>query len=248
MAKTVFVSGGSRGIGRAVVIAAVNAGWNVAFSYLNQKEQSDRLVEELSRVASDRKVRAFQLDVRDAASVDVIADRVLSDFDGVQAVVPNAGVAVNGLAYSLLDEDWNRVIDTNLTGAFYVCRAFLPELVAQRTGRIVMISSVSAGGATGQAAYAASKAGIIGLTKAFAKEYGPKGITTNALVPGYFDTDMTRGAMSPELSHFAITYCPMRRLGNLDQLAAAVLFLLSDAGGFINGETIRITGGLDWAP
>jgi len=248
MTKTVFVSGGSRGIGRAIASTAAKAGWNVAFSYVSNREQAEELLAELASAAPGVKVRAYQLDVRDSAAVDAVADAVLGDFDGVNAVVPNAGVAVNGLAYSLADEDWSRVIDTNLTGVFYVCRAFLPELVAQKNGRIVLISSVSSGGATGQAAYAASKAGLIGLAKSLAKEYGPKGITTNAVVPGYFDTDMTRDSMSSELSKFALQYCPLRRLGTLAELAETVMFLLSDAGGYINGATLRITGGLDWAP
>jgi 3-oxoacyl-[acyl-carrier protein] reductase len=193
-------------------------------------------------------VRAWPLDVRDSAAVDRVADEVLSAFDGVAGVVPNAGVSLNGLAFSLTDDDWRTVLDTNLSGAFFVCRAFLPELVAQRHGRILLVSSVVAGGASGQAAYAASKAGLIGLGATLAKEYGPKGITTNIVAPAYFDTDMTRGTMSQGLTDYANSFCPVRRLGRLDELAKTMCFLLSDAAGYINGETIRVSGGLDWAP
>ncbi len=248
MSKTLFVSGGSRGIGRAIAGGAAKAGWNVAFSYVKHQDEAEDLIEELSTTAPNVKARAYQLDVRDGDAVDAVAEKVITEFDGVQALVPNAGVSVNGLAYSLSNEDWHTVIDTNLTGAFHVCRAFLMEMVAQRDGRIVLMSSVSGDGASGQAAYAASKAGLVGLGKALAKEYGPKGIRTNIVIPGYFDTDMTRESMSTELSHFAVQYCPLRRFGSLEELAQTVLFLLGDGSGFINGETIRITGGLDWAP
>jgi NAD(P)-dependent dehydrogenase (short-subunit alcohol dehydrogenase family) len=141
------------------------------------------------------------------------------------------------------------VIDTNLTGTFHVCRAFLPELVAARGGRIVVLSSITAAGASGQIAYASSKAGVQGLARTLAKEYGPKGITANVVVPGYFETDMTKGeAMAETLKRFALDYTPLRRLGRLDELAQTILFIASDGAGFINGAVIPVTGGLDWAP
>jgi len=248
MPKTIFVSGGSRGIGRAIVTCAAKAGWNVAFSYVTRRDMAESLMVKLANDVPDIAVKAYALDVCDADAVDAVADAVLTDFDGVQAVVPSAGISINGLASSLSNANWNTVINTNLTGAFHVCRAFLMEMVAQRDGRIVLISSISATGASGQAAYAASKAGLEGLGKALAKEYGPKGIRTNIVIPGYFDTDMTRETMSTQLSEYAIQYCPLRRLGELDELANTVLFLISEGGGYINGESIRVTGGLDWAP
>jgi NAD(P)-dependent dehydrogenase (short-subunit alcohol dehydrogenase family) len=245
--KALFVTGGSRGIGAAIVREACRQGWNVGFTYVEQREKAEELVHSCEGLdGSD--VRFWKLDVRDEALVDAVADEVIETFGGVDAVVANAGVSLNGLAYTLGDDAWRTVIDTNLTGTFHVCRAFLPELVARRSGRIVILSSVSAGGASGQAAYAASKAGLEGLASTLAKEYGPKGITTNVVVPGYFDTDMTREGMSEELSRFAISYCPLRRLGTLDELAKTVLFLTGEGAGFINGGAIRVTGGLDWAP
>ena len=207
------------------------------------------MADEARAAREGARVRHWPLDVRDAAAVDAVADEVAGEFDGVWAVVCNAGVNLNGLAYSVSDEDWRTVIDTNLTGTFHVCRAFLPELVANKGGRILVMSSITAGGASGQAAYAASKAGLQGLALTLAKEYGPKGITTNVVVPGYFDTDMTRGeAMADSLRDFAVSYCPLRRLGELDELARTILFLAGDGAGFINGAVIPVTGGLGWAP
>jgi 3-oxoacyl-[acyl-carrier protein] reductase len=247
MPDALFVSGGSRGIGRALVLAAAEAGYDVAFTYRTREDEAASLLDEVSRTAPDRKVCAFALDVRDSDAVDRVADAALEALGRIDAVVANAGVSVNGLAYSLTDEDWSTVLDTNLTGAFRVCRALLPELVARRRGRIVLMSSVSAGGATGQAAYAASKAGLVGLGQALAKEYGAKGVTTNIVAPGYFDTDMTRETMDAERTGFAMKFCPLRRFGQLDELTSTVLFLLSPGAGFINGTVIRVTGGLDWA-
>ncbi|RVU45046.1 SDR family NAD(P)-dependent oxidoreductase [Rubrivivax rivuli] len=243
-----FVTGGSRGIGRALVLAAAQAGWDVGFTYVSQAQAAEDVLQQAAQQAPQARVKAWQLDVCDPAAVDRVADEVLAHFDGVNAVVPNAGVSVNGLAYSLSDSDWRRVIDTNLSGPFYVCRAFLPELVSRRKGRILLVSSIIADGASGQAAYAASKAGLLGLARSLAKEYGPKGITTNVVAPAYFETDMTRDTMSAGLVDYANRFCPLRRLGELDELAATMLFLLSDAAGYINGETVRVSGGLDWAP
>ncbi|MEZ4461435.1 MAG: SDR family oxidoreductase [bacterium] len=247
MTKRMFITGGSRGIGAAIVEAAAAAGWDVGFTYVSNESAAAEVAQRAS--AHGTKIRHWQLDVRNSANVDEVADAFLAEFESVDAVICNAGINRNGLAYSMNDEDWDAVIGTNLTGSFYVCRAFLPELVANRAGRILMMSSITAEGASGQAAYAASKAGLKGLAQTLAKEYGPKGITTNVLVPGYFPTDMTSGeAMAEGLKDFAISYCPLRRLGELDELAASVLFLCGDGAGFINGAVIDVTGGLGWAP
>lgn len=243
---TLFVTGGSRGIGAALVLDAARAGWDVAFTYVRHAEEAERVA--AGARETGRRVRAYALDVRDSAAVDAVADRVLADFDGVDAVVCNAGVSLNGLAYTLPDEDWRTVIDTNLTGSFHVCRAFLPELVARRGGRIVLVSSVTASGATGQAAYAASKAGLHGLGATLAKEYGQKGVTTNVVAPGYFDTDMTREGLSDDVAGFALRYCPARRLGELRELTRTILFLCGPDAAYVNGAVLPVTGGLDWAP
>lgn len=247
MKQRMFVTGGSRGIGASIVVAAAKAGWDVGFTYVNNQAAAEQVAEQAR--AEGARVEYWKLDIRDSSAVDAVADEMAIAFDGVDAVICNAGVNINGLAYSMSDEDWSTVIDTNLTGTFYVCRAFLPELIANKGGRILMMSSITATGASGQIAYSASKAGLQGMAQTLAKEYGPKGVTTNVLVPGYFDTDMTRGeGMAETLREFAITYCPQRRLGELNELAQTVLFLCSDGAGFVNGAVIPVTGGLGWAP
>jgi NAD(P)-dependent dehydrogenase (short-subunit alcohol dehydrogenase family) len=150
------------------------------------------------------------------------------------------------MAATMPDEDWQAVIDTNLSGAFYVARHFLPALFGG--GRIVFVSSISRLGTSGQANYAASKAGLIGLSGTLAKEYGRKGVTSNVIVPGVFDTDLTRGALSDELRDFWRRYCPSPRGGDLRDVSSLVLFLASDAAAFVNGQVIPVTGGLDWTP
>lgn len=243
-----FVTGGSRGIGEAIVIEAARQGHDVAFTYNQNEERAQRVLAGLRDLAPRGKFSAHALDVRDSAAVEVVGDRVLDEHGTVDVVVANAGVNKNGLAASMSDEDWRLVIDTNLTGTFFVCRQFLPTMVANRFGRIVMISSLGRGGVTGQASYAASKAGLCGLSSTLAKEYGRKGITSNVVVPGFFETDMTRGGMSGSNREFWLKYCPLERLGELPEIAKVVLFLSSDGAGYINGEAINVTGGLDWAP
>lgn len=248
MSGVLFITGGSRGIGAAVVDEAVRSGWDVAFTYRESEEGARATVAKAAEVDPERRVEAWRLDVRSSDDVDRVADEVIDRFEEIDAVVCNAGQSTPSLAYATTDEEWAAVLDTNLTGSFRVCRAFLPALVAQRRGRIVLLSSVIAQGGSGQVAYAASKAGIEGVAATLAKEYGPKGVTTNVVTPGYFDTDMTRTTMSDQLSVFATSYCPLRRLGELDELARTILFLCGDSAGFINGANLRVTGGLDWAP
>jgi len=243
-----FVTGGSRGIGAAIVLDAIRTGHDVAFTYLHRQEQALEVVEQARRLRPEGTCRAYQLDVRDSAAVEKVGDQVLDEFETVHAVVANAGVNLNNLAVSMSDEEWQTVIDTNLTGAFYVCRQFLPTFLGTGFGRIILISSIGAHGVSGQANYAASKAGLLGLSAALAKEYGRKGITSNVVVAGFFDTDMTREGMSEANRSFWLKYCPVGRVGELGEVSKAVLFLASDAASFINGQTLGVTGGLDWAP
>ncbi len=243
-----FVTGGSRGIGEAIVLGAARAGHDVAFTYVTSQDRAQAVLQRARDLAPKGRFSAHRLDVRDAAAVEEVADLVLDDFGAVHAVVANAGVNRNGLAASLSDDDWREVIDTNLTGSFLVCRQLLPAMMANKLGRIVFVSSLGKGGVTGQAAYAASKAGLVGLSSTLAKEYGRKGITSNVVVPGFFDTDMTREGMSEANKEFWLRYCPVGRMGRLEEIANVVLFLASPEASYVNGETISITGGLDWAP
>lgn len=244
----VFVTGGSRGIGESIVLEAIRAGHEVAFTYNANASKAAEVIAKAKEIAPDLRCKAYELDVRDSAAVERVGDAVLDDFDTVDAVICNAGVNLNGLAASMSDEDWKLVIDTNLTGSFYCCRQFLPTMVGNRFGRIVFVSSLGRGGVSGQANYAASKAGMLGLSSTLAKEYGRKGITSNVVVPGFFETDMTREGMSGSNKEFWLKYCPLGRIGEPSEVAKVVLFLISDGATYINGESIAITGGLDWAP
>src|SRR5262249_48690373 len=190
---------------------------------------------------------AYALDVRCAADVEAVGERVLAEFGSVGLVVSNAGINANNLVVSMSDEEWLSVIDVNLNGAFYVARQFLPTFLANRFGRFLFVSSLGATGMSGQANYCASKAGLLGLSASLAKEYGRKGITSNVVSPGFFDTDMTRSDMSQSNREFWLRWCPQGRVGQAPEVAELVIFLASPAGSFINGEEIRVNGGLGWA-
>lgn len=243
-----FVTGGSRGLGEAIVLEAAKGGHDVAFTYKSAGDAARKVLEKAREIAPKGRFSAYQLDQASSAQVEEVGDRVLNDFDDVNVVVCNAGMNINGLAANFSDEDWKTVIDTNLSGSFYVARQFLPTLVANREGRIIFVSSLGAGGVTGQVAYAASKAGLQGLSRTLAKEYGRRGITSNVINPGFFDTDMTREGMSDFNRDFWGKYCPVGRIGEPVEVARVVVFLAGEGGSFINGESIDIVGGLDWAP
>jgi NAD(P)-dependent dehydrogenase (short-subunit alcohol dehydrogenase family) len=244
--KVMFVTGGSRGIGAGVVLAAVEAGYDVAFTYRSREDAAQEVVARARAIDPQRRCRAYALDVRDAAAVERVGDAVLDTFDTVGVVVNNAAVTHAGLAFSTTDEEWAEVIDTNLTGAFYVSRFFLQTLVPQRAGRLVFMSSIASSGMAGDAAYCASKAGMLGLSAALAKEYGRKGITSNALLLSLFETDMTARDLSDDKRAFYRQHCPVGRVGKVEEAAAAVLYLASEGAAFVNGQTLGVTGGLDW--
>jgi NAD(P)-dependent dehydrogenase (short-subunit alcohol dehydrogenase family) len=196
------------------------------------------------------RVKAYRLDVRESQQVDAVVDQVVEDFDTIDVLVNNAGVTHDNLVAQMSNEEWDEVIATNLTGPFYMCRAVLTTMLAARFGRIINISSVVIGGATGQANYCAAKSGLHGLTKALAKEYGRKGITANVVVPGFFETEMTVDTMPQGLRDFWKTYSlvPKGRGGELAELNACIMFLASKEASFINGQELRVTAGLDWTP
>jgi 3-oxoacyl-[acyl-carrier protein] reductase len=243
-----FITGGSRGIGRTLVLEAIRAGHDVGFTFLSAQDRAATVIEEAKQIRASARCQAFQLDVRDSSAVERVCDAFLDEFGGIDVVVPNAGINKRNLLVSMSDEDWDDVLRTNLTGAFYVCRQFLPAMLASRFGRFVLVSSLAYSGMTGEANYCASKAGLHGLSAAIAKEYGRRGITSNVIVLGFFDTDMTRSAMSHFNSEFWTRYCPLGKIGELQDVANAVMYLVSESGSFINGQVLPITGGLDWAP
>jgi 3-oxoacyl-[acyl-carrier protein] reductase len=245
-----FITGGSRGIGADLALRAVKAGHRVAFTYHSRGDLAEKVLRAAHDMGPDVDCRAYALDVGNREQVDQVVDQVVDDFDGLDVVVNNAGISKDGLLMSMSDQEWHDVINTNLNGPFFVCRAALPTLIAGRFGRIINISSVVAGGATGQANYAASKAGLLGLTKSLAKEYGRRGITANVVVPGFFETDMTRQHMPAAVRDFWKNFAPIPngRTGELEELNAIVLFLASREAAFINGQEVRATACLDWTP
>jgi NAD(P)-dependent dehydrogenase (short-subunit alcohol dehydrogenase family) len=245
-----FVTGGSRGVGAAIVLDAVRAGHDVAFTYVTNAGKAQEVVASCKDIDPERTVKAYALDVKDPAQVEKVGDQVLDDFETVHVIVNNAGINRDNLVAYMTDEEWFEVINTNLTGPFYVCRHFMPTLLGNKYGRIINISSLVADGGSGQANYAAAKAGLHGLTKTLAKEYGRKNITANALVPGFFDTDMTRETMPEQIKDFWKQYCPRPkgRMGHLSEISSVVNFLAGEGSGFINGQLIYLTGGLDWGP
>jgi NAD(P)-dependent dehydrogenase (short-subunit alcohol dehydrogenase family) len=243
-----FVTGGSRGIGESIVLEAARQGHDVGFTYLNNESRAMHVVQRVQQINRSAHCRAYQLDVRSSAAVEEVGDRFLEDFGSIEVVVANAGINKSNLVASMSDEEWDDVLRTNLTGTFYVCRQFLPTMLANGLGRFILMSSLGFSGVSGQANYCASKAGLHGLCSSMAKEYGRKGITTNVVVPGFFDTDMSRDGMSESNKKFWIEFCPIGRIGELDEVAHAVMFLASKGASFINGQTIPVTGGLDWAP
>ena len=242
----IFITGGSRGIGNNLMLTALGKGHNVAFTYHNPETDLDSLLKKASHLAPNQKCMGYQLDVKDSEQVNNVTEQVVSDFEDIDAVINNAGINRNNLAFTMSDEEWDEVLATNLTGSFYVIRAFLPVFLAKRKGRFICISSIAKNGVAGQANYSASKAGLVGLSATIAREYGPRGITSNVVVPGLFDTDMTREYLSDDLRKFWIEHCPAGRMGELEELSEVILFLISDEASFINSQVIPVTGGLDF--
>ena len=244
---SIVVTGGSRGIGRGIVLGALRHGYDVAFTYRHNLAAAEATLRLAADVVPPRRCRAYALDQRDPAAVEDVAGAIQDELPDLRVVVCNAGINQDALAFSMTDAQWNDVIATNLTGSFYVARAFLSPLIASGSGRLIFMSSVAVDGLTGQANYAASKAGILGLMRTLAKEYGRKGLTSNAIIPGFFDTDMTRATMTAALQDFWQRFCPVGRMGELDEISAAVLFLASEDASFVNGVALPVTGGLDQA-
>lgn len=244
--RVMFLTGGSRGIGAGVVQAAAAAGYDVAFTYRERRGAADAVVATVKAGTPEARCLAYRLDVRDSADVERVGDQVLEDFETVHVVVNNAAITHAGLAFSTADEDWRAVLETNLTGSFFVARQFLPAFLANGFGRFIFMSSIASKGMSGDAAYSASKAGMLGLSGALAKEYGRKGITSNALLMSLFETEMTLKELSAKNREFYEAHCPAGRIGQVSEVAAAVLFLAGEDASFVNGQEIGINGGLDW--
>lgn len=244
----VFITGGSRGIGRSMVCKFVKEGWGCAFTYAEDRTAAEETVRLTSELGGKGPIRFYQLDLKNPGNIEQVVDKAVDDFGDIQAVVNNAAVVRNNAAVLMSNEEWEEVIAVNLSGPFYVIRSFLMHLVSNKSGRIVNISSLAQDGCSGQVNYAASKSGLIGLTRTLAKEYGPKGITSNIVTVGYVPTRMTEEHLAADLHEFWMKHCPLKKTGSAEDIAGLVHYLCSGQGGFINGEVIRVSGGLTYAP
>ena len=240
--KTAVVTGGSRGLGRAVCRKLAEGGANVVFSYAGNTAAAQETVKELESMGAE--VRAVQGNVADSEAVKALMDTAVKEFGHIHILVNNAGITRDGLAMMMKEEDFDAVIDTNLKGTFLCMKAVSRIMLRQKYGRIVNLSSVvGIHGNAGQVNYAASKAGVIGMTKSLAKELAAKGITVNAVAPGFITTDMTDAL--PEAAKTALlATIPMARLGAPEDVADAVAFLAGDEAAYITGQILGVDGGM----
>ena len=235
--KVALVTGGSRGIGAAISRELAKAGARVALNYRAGREAADEVAGEIGGLA-------VQADVSNAEEVKALIERVEGELGDIDALVNNAGVTRDTLIARMTDDDWQTVIDTNLRGTFNTSRAVSRKMLRRRAGSIVNLSSVvGVHGNPGQANYAASKAGIIGLTKALARELGSRGVRVNAIAPGYISTELT-DVLPDETRGLILQNTPLGRLGDPEDVASAVRFLCSDEAAFITGEVLLVDGGL----
>ncbi|HDB3337129.1 TPA: 3-oxoacyl-[acyl-carrier-protein] reductase [Staphylococcus aureus] len=242
MTKSALVTGASRGIGRSIALQLAEEGYNVAVNYAGSKDKAEAVVEEIKAKGVDS--FAIQANVADADEVKAMIKEVVSQFGSLDVLVNNAGITRDNLLMRMKEQEWDDVIDTNLKGVFNCIQKATPQMLRQRSGAIINLSSVvGAVGNPGQANYVATKAGVIGLTKSAARELASRGITVNAVAPGFIVSDMT-DALSDELKEQMLTQIPLARFGQDTDIANTVAFLASDKAKYITGQTIHVNGGM----
>jgi 3-oxoacyl-[acyl-carrier protein] reductase len=234
-----LVTGASRGIGAAIAKALAREGWPVGVNYRSDDEAANAVVEEIT--AAGGRAKALKGDVADPGAADALFTALEEEFGPVLVLVNNAGVRADGLAPMMDDDDWDRVVDTNLSAAFRLTRRALRPMIRNRYGRVINIASIvgAVRGNAGQANYAASKAGLVAMTRTVAAEVAKRGVTVNAVAPGLIETDMTEGIADNLLEHV-----PAQRAGTPDEVAECVRFLASEGAAYVNGVCLTVDGGL----
>lgn len=240
--KIAVVTGASRGIGRAVARRLASEGATVIINYNGSREKAEETLREIEETGGRGAIE--QCDVSDFEQCREFIQKVIKEYGALDILVNNAGVTKDGLIMGMSEEDFDRVIDTNLKGAFHTIRFAVRQMLKQKGGRIInMASVVGVSGNAGQANYAASKAGVIGLTKAAAKEVASRGITVNAIAPGFIETDMT-ASLPESVKEASLAQIPLGCFGKAEQVAAAVAFLASEDAAYITGQVLHVDGGM----
>jgi 3-oxoacyl-[acyl-carrier protein] reductase len=242
--KKILITGGSRGIGAAIVRTSMAEGAEVAFTYLHSPDEAHALTSEMSANYPSQRCLALECDVADMQAMEAAIKNLILEFGSIDGLVNNAGITRDVVFARMSRTQWDGVINTNLGSMFNATKPLLLQMVKQRAGSIVNISSMSAiYGNNGQTNYAAAKAGIIGFTKSLSAEVSPQNIRVNAVAPGYINTDML-GVLDPDTLNYIKGRISMRRLGTVNDVAPMVCFLLSDKAGYITGQVIQVDGGI----
>lgn len=240
--KIALVTGASRGIGRAIARKLASQGATVVINYNGSKEKAEEVKQEIE--ADGGKASICQCNVSEYEACQTMIQNVVDEYGRIDILVNNAGITKDGLLMKMSEEDFDRVIDTNLKGAFNTTRFVVRQMLRQKSGRIInMASVVGVTGNAGQVNYAASKAGIIGMTKATAREVASRGITVNAIAPGFIETDMT-DVLSDKVKEASVSQIPLGKFGKPEQVAAAAAFLASEDAGYITGQVLHVDGGM----
>ena len=240
--KIVLVTGAGRGIGASIAKRFASEGAEVIVNYSGNDEAAQKTVDEIT--ATGGQAQKYKCSVNDSESVKVMIDEIIKKFGRIDILVNNAGITKDGLMLRMTDEDFDRVIDVNLKGTFNCTKYVSKYMLKQKSGKIINISSVvGLSGNAGQVNYSASKAGIIGITKSAAKELSSRGITVNAVAPGYVDTDMTK-VLSDNIRNEILPTIPLQRMGNVEDISNCVAFLASEDASYITGQVISVDGGM----